>query len=304
MPLQVVSSTNTKSINTRPARPHDTVADGSALRVYDMQEKTPTKVKVGVFLTTLAGVTAAMLFSLKKHNLALNPFKNIFTSPKNWGIFNEKLYSKKELPWLVIRLAIGSVGGGLIGGAIFDKKENMKAKFREAVIQLIGNIGTPLAFVAGGMRLFDKFEPKILEAMKKIPDSMKFLKGKKAQGIPSVIASACCLIAGIFAGNKIGNAINKIVFKCNEKRTLKLSDMSPHIDDLGIATSFVVPPESAVGHVITRIIPAALMIAGFSTGVAQEHHGHKRSHHNKENNSSQVNKEDEVNKDGKEDKAA
>lgn len=41
---------------------------------------------------------------------------------------------------LVSRLAICSVGGGLLGGVIFDKKENIPAKIRESIIQLVGNI--------------------------------------------------------------------------------------------------------------------------------------------------------------------
>lgn len=278
MAIQVASNPSNTSINMRTTHPHDKVSDGSALKVYDVQENAPTKLKVGVFLTTLAGVVAAMAITLKGKGYSLKPKEFIK------GLTTVK-YDKEnnEVEKLVIKLALGSVGGGLIGGALLDKKENMQAKFREAVIQLVGNIGTPLACVAGGMRVFEHFEPKLHNAMEKLPESMKFLKGKTAKKIPNVLASALCLLVGIFAGNKIGNTINKIVFKSDEKRTLKLTDMSPHIDDLGIATSFVVPPESAVGHVITRIIPAALMIAGFSTGVTQEHHGHKHSEHKKEN---------------------
>lgn len=271
MSLQVINNPNFSSINMVQTRPRDDIADGSAFRVYDVQEKAPTRVKVGVFFTTLAGVLAAMAITLKGKGYSLKPME-FFK-----GLTHVK-YEEGEVEKLVMKLAVGSVGGGLIGGAIFDKKENRKAKYREAIIQLVGNIGTPLACVAGGMRLFKKFEPKIHSAMEKLPESMKFLKSEKGKGIPSVIASACCLITGIFAGNKIGNTINKVVFKCDEKRTLKITDMSPHIDDLGIATSFVVPPESAIGHIITRIIPAALMIAGFSTGVAQERHHHHKHH--------------------------
>lgn len=274
MTIQVAGNPGSTSINMRTTHPHDKVSDGSALKVYDAQKDVPAKVKVGVFLTTLAGVTAAMLFSLKKHNLSLNPFKNLFKSPKNWGIFNEKLYSEKELPWLVSKLAIGSVGGGLIGGAIFDKKENMKAKFREAIIQLVGNIFTPLLCVAGGGALFKKYlEPGIIKKLN--------LNGK-AKGVPKAIATGLTLVGAIFLGNKVGNTINQKVFNVDDNRKLKLTDMSPHIDDLCLSLTLGAS-DSKIGTVLSKFIPAALMVAGYSTGVTQEHHGHKHSKHDKEN---------------------
>lgn len=215
--------------------------------------KASNKVKTGVFLSTLAGVAAAMALVFKHKGMPIKP-------QSLWKI----TYKENEIPALVGALAVGSIGGGLIGGAILDKKENLKAKLREAIIQGVGNIATPLGCVWGGMKLFKKYlEPQILKKTK--------FTGKMAE-VPKIIASAISLVSGIFLGNKIGNTINKKAFKCEEKRTLKLSDMSPHIDDLGLATSFVVPPTSSIGHIITRIIPAALMIAGISTGVAQEKH--------------------------------
>lgn len=256
MPVKLVTGQSVNHYKSKNNR-NDNIADGSAFRVYDVQEKTPNKVKVGVFLTTLAGVAAAMAWTFKAHKL---PMK----LSTLWKIkYNEK---NNEVPKLVGRLTVGSVGGGLIGGALFDKKENLKAKLREAVIQVVGNIATPLACVCGGMAIFEK---KIEPMIKKLP-------GKMAD-VPKVVATIGCLVAGIFAGNKIGNYINKKAFNCDEKRTIKLTDMSPHIDDLGIAASFVVPPEHVFGQVITRIIPAALMIAGLSTGMAQEKHNNKHS---------------------------
>lgn len=255
MPVNLLTGQSVNQYKHRN-RKNDNISDGSAFRVYDVQEKTPMKVKVGVFLTTLAGVAAAMAWTFKAHKLPMK-VSNL------WKITYDE--EKQEVPKLVGRLTVGSVGGGLIGGALFDKKENLKAKLREAVIQVVGNIATPLACVCGGMALFKKkIQPKIK------------LHGKMAE-VPNVLATIGCLVTGIFAGNKIGNYINKKVFHCDEKRKLKITDMSPHIDDLGIATSFVVPPESVVGHVITRIIPAALMIAGLSTGMAQEKHHHREN---------------------------
>lgn len=224
---------------------------------YSDHKEAPRKVKTGVFFTTLAGVLAAMAFTFKAHKMPFKTPKEFFNS-----LIKIKYDSKnKEVEKLVGRLAIGSVSGGLIGGAIFDKKENMKAKYREAIIQLVGNIGTPLLCVAGGMRLFNKYEPQML-------NKMKFLKGKMTV-LPKVIASGISLVAGIFLGNKVGNVINENVFKVKDNRKIKLADMSPHIDDACLAVSLVAA-ESKFGPIISRVIPAALMVAGVSTGIAQE----------------------------------
>lgn len=232
--------------------------------------KASKKIKRGVFLTTLIGVSTALALTLKGKGYSLSPSKILKTLPKDWGIFNVKYDSeKKEVEKLVGRLAIGSVGGGLIGGALFDKKENMKAKYREAIIQLVGNISMPLLCVSGGMRLFNKFEPQILKAL-------PALKGKAAS-VPSVLASAASLVAGIFLGNKVGNFINKEIFHVDDHRKIKLADMSPHIDDVCLATSLVAA-ESKIGPQVTRLIPAALMVAGYSAGTAQERP--ERLHHN------------------------
>lgn len=259
MSLQVVSNSNIAPTKMVPVNPANPVSNGSAFKVYDEQQKASNKVKVGVFLTTLAGVTLAMARTLKVKKI---PFKN----PKEfiYNLIKIKYEKDNELPWLVTRLAIGSVGGGLIGGALFDKKENMKAKIRESIIQLVGNIATPLSCVIGGEMLFKKFaEPKLIE---------KFGEGSKLVKAPKILSALSCLAVGIISGNKIGNYINKTLFNCDEKRTLKLTDMSPHIDDIATSATFVIPGDNPVGMFLKRIIPAALMISGFSTGIAQEHH--------------------------------
>lgn len=245
-------------------------------------EKRSTKLKVGVMLTTLAGVSTALALILKAKGYSLNPSKIFKTPIKKWGIFGaeydgkpyEKLKVKstkdflKKYPVesLVVSTALGSVTGGLIGGKIFDKKENMKAKYRESIIQLVGNVATPLICVGVGIRQFNKIKPKIL---KYIPDIKNAKLDKIVKGIPGVLATTICLVTGILLGNKVGNTINKHVFKCDDNRKLKVADMSPHIDDLCLSLSLVAA-NSPIGGYVTRVIPAALTIAGFSTGIAQE----------------------------------
>lgn len=246
----------------------------SSANTPNEQEKKSNKLKVGVFFTTLAGVSTALALILKTKGYSLNPSKIFKTPVKKWGIFGaeykgeefEKLKVKsikdflKKYPVesLVIGTALGSVAGGLVGGKLFDKKDNMKAKYRESIIQLVGNVATPLACVALGGRLFkDKLSPKIIEKFK--------IKNKTIKMIPEMVASAGFLLVGILLGNKIANKINQNIFNVNDKRKIKLSDMSPHIDDVCLAASLIAPETS-----ISRFIPAALMIAGFSTGIAQE----------------------------------
>lgn len=223
------------------------------------------KKKIGIFTTTLLGVGAVMAATLKKKGYSLKIKDIINTAKRDYkklGLLDITYDSKKhEVETLVTKLALGSVGGGLLGGILFDKKENYNAKIRESIIQLVGNIFTPLACVAVGMRTFKKYGDKI-------PETHRLLK-IPTKGAANLLASGICLATGILLGNKVGNLINQSVFHSKEERKIKLSDMSPHIDDVCVATSLIAA-ESQIGPYISRIIPAALMVAGVSTGFAQE----------------------------------
>lgn len=255
--MQVVGTTNTTpSVSRNLIFSGDKKPEGkSEQKTHRRRQPLSNKQKIGIFATTLLGVASAMALVFKYKKMPLKTPKDFF---KN--LTTIKYDSKKhEVEALVGMLAVGSVGGGLLGGAIFDKKENMKAKLREAIIQLIGNIGTPLLCVSFGIRQFEKhLNERAIKAFK--------LSGKMTE-VPKMIASAGLLIAAIFAGNKIGNVLNENLFNVKDNRKLKLADMSPHIDDACLALSLVAADSS---HVVSRLIPAALMIAGVSTGTAQE----------------------------------
>ena len=176
---------------------------------------------------------------------------------KEWGI------SKIKYDWKnVIILAASSITGGLIGGAVFDKKENIKAKLRESLIQMLGNILIPLACVAGGSELFDKhLKNKVIDGLN--------LRGKKLQGAPSVVISAACLVAAIILGNKTTNLINEKIYHLKDNRHVKFADMSGHIDDTCLAMSLA-NPGSKFSDKISRVIPLALLVCGYSSGIMQE----------------------------------
>lgn len=221
--------------------------------------------KVGIYLTSITGVGAVMASVLAKKGFSLKITDVIKAKPKDWGLF-KVLYKEDEIPQLVLKLAGGSVIGGLVGGAVFDKKENFNAKIREGIIQFVGNVTTPLVAVWGGMKLFKKVEPQIL---KHLPSN------KVIKGIPGVLATLASLTAGIIGGNKVGNLINEKIFHVKDNRKIKLSDMSPHIDDLCVAVSIA----GANFPSIPRVIPLALLVAGVSTGLAEEKPERLHQHH-------------------------
>jgi hypothetical protein len=273
MSVRLVNPANTYQINNQTRYQKgtkDDIASGSALRVYDLQEKAPTSVKVASFLGALGGIAGAMYFVFKKGK-NLEGIKEMKGLKDYWHNLTHVKYIDEDktgkntfvIEKLIGALTAGSVGGGLIAGAVADKKENFGAKIREAVIQVVGNIATPLVFVVGGLRLYEKFgEAKIDTALK--------LTGK-SKGIPKVVASGLCLAAGLWAGNHVGNSVNHHIFHNEEKRKIKLADLSPQIDDGCVAAS-IVASTGKIGEYVGRVIPAAMLVPGFSTGVAKEHH--------------------------------
>jgi len=142
----------------------------------------------------------------------------------------------------IISMGAGSCLGGLIGGSIVDKNpENRKLKKREAVMQ-IGNVSIPVVTVGAFSRLARKF-------------------GK----VPQAIGATAGLFTGVFLSNILMNSLSDAVFKTNKKRPVKLSDFSAHIDDMLMAASFV--SDAPLIQKLARIIPVALIIAGYETGI-------------------------------------
>lgn len=264
MSLQIL--TNTTKVNYNAASEKSFSGDihsGSAWKNPNAPQKVSDGLKAGVFLTTLAGVASALAIMLKIKGYKLN----------GTGILKglkEVDYKERE----IIALAASSIAGGLAGGALFDKKEHFNAKLRESVIQFVGNVLTPLLCVSFGVRTFrsylDKKAQKITPELKlDVNPKIVSEANKAAKSVPLVVATGLSLLVGIWLGNKVGNLLNEKVCKVKDNRKLKATDMSPHIDDACLAISLAESGKS-IGHYIARIIPAALMVAGYSTGVAQE----------------------------------
>lgn len=264
MSMQINSNQNIPQ--NRPPKNVNTVDFKSHTHSGESDKEPSKAVKTGATITTIGAVSLALALIMKKKGFSLAPSKIAKTSPKNWGLWKCD-YKEKE----IMTIAGSSVAGGLLGGAMFDKKEHMKAKFREAVIQLVGNVSVPLLCVSGGIRLFNKFKPQVLKYIPEIKGSSKLIatSNKALKSIPILVATTGSLIVGILLGNKTGNAINEKVFKVKDDRKIKAADFSPHMDDMCLAISLV-SDKNVVGQAISRVIPAALIVAGVSTGVAQE----------------------------------
>lgn len=247
----------------------DSHDDSVSFEKYDIPQKTDKSLLKKVFCTTLIGVSIPLAFIMKKNNYSLSLSKIFHESPKNWGIFKIKEYDEKAIPLL----ALGSVGGGLAGGLVFDKKENRKAKLREAVIQMIGNIMTPLTCVYIGSTLYKKNTDKINSMLPQMKESAekklpKYVN-KIVRAVPAIGSVAISLATGIVVGNKVSNAINHKLFHRHDNRNVRIDDFSAHIDDTCLAVSLVAKGDSPIS-VLNKVVPAALMVAGVSTGTVQD----------------------------------
>lgn len=278
MPIEVVSKRNLNQYSASQNSQNAGVTSGSAWVNPYAPEKVHNNVKLGVLSTTLAGVALALVAVMKFRKIPFNASELFKGNFKNCGLWNVE-YKEKE----ILTVAAGSISGGLLGGLLFDKKENIKAKLREAVIQFIGNVAIPIGCVSGGIHLYKKYKGEIQG------QAANMIRNAKAKEVvakgPKFLITAIGLGLGIYLGNKIGNLINGKIFNINDNRKLKAADMSPHIDDVCFALTMAGEGEGFIQY-ISRVIPIALMISGYSTGIMQEKPQiieHERQCHNCKN---------------------
>ena len=236
------------------------------------------KVKTAAAVSSFIGMAAVLTLIAKKQGFPVKPseLKNI--PVKDWAFFkiaekgvpNQKLLEIEEKE--ILGLAAGSVAGGLIGGALFDRK-NMKAKVREAITQIAGNVVVPVAFVGGVSRLYKKYEIPIVNAMPQIKDSTKNIVkyiNKFLRVVPAAGITAVALVAGIFTGSKITNLINDRFLAQKQERKIKTTDFAPHVDDLCLAVTLMGAKDSPLASTITRTVPLFLAVPGYQVGKAQD----------------------------------
>ncbi|HIT92746.1 MAG TPA: hypothetical protein IAD11_07500 [Candidatus Stercorousia faecigallinarum] len=241
-------------------------------------KKKDKKIKAGVIAASAFGVGAALAHVAKRQGFSLSPSAIKKTPVKDWaifGLYNKNQPGKKVLelddPLDIIELASASVIGGVAGGAVLDDKKHLKAKFKEAVNQLLGNVLVPIACVGAASKLYGKHKEKILNFVPQIAQkgkaSVVFNKALKA--LPASIATVASLGIGIFAGNRVSNILNEKIFHKKVKREIKGSDFAPHVDDLGMAISLM-SEQSKFSSFVQRIVPLFLCVPGIEAGTHRE----------------------------------
>ena len=231
------------------------------------------KQKAVVTLSSIAGMTPVIMVLAKKKGFSLNPKKIFDTNFKDWAIFK---YSPAEKaidfgdPINITATALGSVAGGFVGGAIIDK-QNIKAKKREVLNQILGNVLVPITTVWLGSKAFTKYQYRLEAAMPQINSINETAKvfNKVLKKLPQVAATLTALGVGIFLGNKVSNYINEKLYHKKVDRNIRATDFAPHIDDLCMATTMM-SPNSTFGQKLGRVIPLALIVPGYQTGIAQD----------------------------------
>lgn len=252
--------------------------DSSAKNKQTSVKKMSASDKAIILGTSALGMAPVLGFLAHRKGFSLNP-KNIIKTPvKEWALFKYKPKGeviKFEEPQ-IISLASASVLGGFVGGAIVDDKSNLKAKKREVLNQLLGNVIVPILCVGAGARIYSKFAQNLIKAMPKITQESKIAKyikpeifNKICEAIPPSLATLITLGIGIFAGNRVSNLINEKLYHKKVDRGVKATDFAPHVDDVCLAATLV-NKDSGFGSLIGRVIPFALLVPGYKTGTMQE----------------------------------
>lgn len=153
----------------------------------------------------------------------------------------------------VIGIAASSITGGFIGGAVTDK-DNIDAKAKEGITQLIGNYIIPSTFVSCCIKL-----NKTLNTRYKFP-----LVTKPIQFLFGTIG----LITGVISGNKISNKINERLFRESDNRSLSLKDWALQTDNACLVTSMT-NKGSNIAKMASDFIPIAHLIPGYLVGTKQ-----------------------------------
>ena len=231
------------------------------------------KQKAIVASSAIAGMTPVLMVLAKKRGFSLNPIKILKTPIKDWALFKYKPINKAieyEAPQ-ILALGAGSIAGGYVGGAIVDDKKNLRAKKREILSQFLGNITVPVGCVWAGAKMYNKYENNIINAMPQLKSTTKVAQNfnKFLKVLPNAGLTALFLGVGIYCGNKVSNLINEKLYNKKVERNIRPSDFAPHVDDLCMAISMM-NKETSLGSKLGRVIPLALVVPGYQTGIAQE----------------------------------
>ena len=193
--------------------------------------------KAGVTATTALGIVGALACIAKRQGLPLNPKVLRITGKNKLNIVTAGQFGT---------IGAGAVLGGLLGGFLFDRKENYEAKLRETLNQAVGTIGIPLVLVN--------------EVAKRCRNKSPVFK---------IAAGAGALIAGIYTGNKASNFINEKIHKVEVDRSIKLTDFAPHVDEASLAISLM-STKKLLTAITSRLAAVAYLVPGIEIGITQK----------------------------------
>ena len=256
--------------------PNGFVPQSSANFTNAAKEQPPltAKQKTVILGASAIGMLPIIALLAKMKGFSLNPAKIIKTPIKDWALFKyapkDKIV-KYEGPQ-IMAVAAGSVAGGFVGGAIVDK-DNIKSKKREVLNQILGNVIVPVSCVWAGAEIFNKYSDKLIKMMPTVKETGKVTKiiNKISKITPQTFFTLAFLSAGIYLGNKVSNYINDHLYHKKVDRNIKATDFAPHVDDLCLAASLM--DKGSLGDKIGRVIPIALLVPGYQTGIAREKQG-------------------------------
>lgn len=217
-------------------------------KIDNHTQKQNKKVKVASLVGSSIGIAAAVASIAQKAKKGEAPVK-----------FSQIEYHTKD----ILKLGAASVVGGLAGGVMTDKDSNKKAKLREAIHQFGGNILVPVSMLALNTKLLDRSGFK-LPTFKSAGKAAK-VANRVLGGLPGVAVTIASLVTGMEIGNKIFNKISDKIFHEKEKREVKPSDYSAHIDDMCMASSLIFKGPQ-VQQITNKLLPLSFLIAGFQTG--------------------------------------
>lgn len=151
----------------------------------------------------------------------------------------------------VIKLASASICGGFLGGLITDY-ENIKAKAKEGIVQLIGNYIIPSIFVGAGIKFNKALNKKY--NFPPITKPIQFAFG------------AASLVAGVVLGNKMSRKINEKLFDGDSHRELNWKDWAFQFDNVCLITSMSTSGTN-LAKFASKVIPFALFLPGYLVGI-------------------------------------
>ena len=230
------------------------------------------KQKAAILTGASIGSIPAIAYFAKGKGYSLNPARILKTNIKDWALFKCKPENKaidyefKE----IVSIATGSVIGGFTAGTIVDKS-NVKQKKREFLNQILGNILTPVTCVYLGAKSCGKYIEQWRQKMPTLKNQAKWAQilNKVSKNIPNGISTIAFLYIGIFAGNRVSNLINDKVYNKKVDREIRATDFAPHLDDVCMAISMT-NKNSLFATRLGRLIPFALLVPGYQTGIAQD----------------------------------